>query len=177
MFFADAAHFVYGALLGYLWCLVRLFVPTGSGRQRLNVLGAIGYASGKLVTVINRGSISSEEVCQLLRDIRRRCRKPVTVVLDNARYQRTAAVREEAARLEIELLYLPPYSPHLNLIERLWKLVKKLALSARVLPTFDDFESSLTTTVESLETDHREDIASLLTPNFQTFEEAQIRTV
>ena len=50
VFFVDASHFVYGAFLAYLWCAVRLFVPTGSGRQRLNVLGAVGYASGKVVT-------------------------------------------------------------------------------------------------------------------------------
>lgn len=175
MFFVDASHFVYGAFLGYLWCAIRLFVPTGSGRQRLNVLGAIGYASRKLVTVVNTGSIRSDEVCCLLRRIRQRCRKPITVVLDNARYQHTQAVRDEARRLSIELLYLPPYSPHLNLIERLWKLVKKLALSARVLPTFDAFRDSVLDTLDRLETDHRQAVASILTPNFQTFDEAQIR--
>ena len=77
VFFADASHFVYGAFLAYLWCAVRLFVPTGSGRKRLNLLGAVGYASGKVVTEINTGAISSNEVCSLLRSIRRRCRKVV----------------------------------------------------------------------------------------------------
>lgn len=175
VFFVDASHFVYGAFLAYLWCAVRLFVPTGSGRQRLNVLGAIGYASGKFVTEINTGSISSNEVCNLLRNIRRRCRQAVTVVLDNARYQRTAAVREAAERLNIELLYLPPYSPNLNLIERVWKLVKKLALSARVLPDFECFCQSIVTTVNSLETTRKKQVASLLTPNFQTFDDVQLR--
>lgn len=71
---------------------------------------------------------------------------------------------------------LSPYSPHLNFIERLWKLLKRLARSARVLPTFEDFEASLHKTIDRLETDHREEIASILTPNFQTFDEAQIRS-
>ena len=97
----------------------------------MNVLGAVGYASGKVVTEINTGTIRHQEVCRLLGKIRRRCRKPITVVLDNARYQHTADVRETAARLNIELLYLPPYSPNLNLIERVWKLVKKLPLSRK----------------------------------------------
>lgn len=176
VFFVDACHFVYGAFLGYLWCAFRLFVPTGSGRQRLNVLGAVSYASHKFVTVINTGSISSDQICELLRKIRGRCRrpKPITVVLDNARYQRTAAVREEAARLNIELLYLPPYSPNLNLIERVWKLVKKLALSARVLPDFNAFRNSITNTVSCLETKYSDKVASLMTPNFQSFEQAQV---
>lgn len=175
VFFVDASHFVYGAFLAYLWCAVRLFVPTGSGRQRLNVLGAVGYASGKVVTEINTGSMSGNEVCCLLRGIRRRCRKPITVVMDNARYQHTPSVREEAERLNIELLYLPPYSPNLNLIERVWKLVKKLALAARVLPDFDAFQNSIIDTVNRLETTHKHDVASLMTPNFQDFKDVHLR--
>jgi transposase len=173
----DASHFVYGAFLGYLWCAIRLFVPTGSGRQRLNVLGAVGYGSRKIATVINTGSISGEQVCQLLGKLRQRCRNPlpITVVLDNVPYQRTRAVRDKAEQLNIELLYLPPYSPHLNLIERLWKLVKKLALSARVLPDYEAFQSSLLNTINSLETKYKNELASIITPNFQTFDETQIR--
>lgn len=174
VFFVDACHFVYGAFLAYLWCAIRLYVPTGSGRQRLNVLGAVGYASGKVVTEINTGTIRHQEVCRLLSKIRRRCRKPITVVLDNARYQHTADVRETAARLNIELLYLPPYSPNLNLIERVWKLVKKLSLSARVLPTFDAFQTSIIQTVSSLETTYRHEIASLMTRNFQDYNKVQV---
>lgn len=174
VFFMDASHFVYGAFLGYLWCFVRLFVPTGSGRQRLNVLGAVNYTSGQMLTVINQGSIRKEDVCQLLRQIHAATRKPVTLVLDNASYHRAKVVRELADSFHIELLYLPPYSPNLNLIERVWKLVKKLALSARVLPDFDRFAASVTDTVENLETDHRVELLNLLTPNFQDFADAQV---
>lgn len=156
---------------------MRRFVPTGSGRQRLNVLGAVGYGTCRLVTVVNRGSIGSEEVCRLLRDIKRRCRKPVTVVLDNASYHRARVVRELADTLGIELLFLPPYSPNLNLIERVWKLVKKLALAARTLPDFDAFAESVVATVERLETEHRDQLRSLLTPNFQDFSQAQLSAV
>lgn len=113
----------------------------------------------------------------MLGKIRRRCRQgmPVTVVMDNARYQRTAAVVETALRLNIELLYLPSYSPNLNLIERVWKLVKKLALSARVLPDFPAFEASIRSTIAQLETTHKTEVASLMTANFQDFDNAQVR--
>lgn len=154
--------------------MVRLFIPTGSGRQRLNVLGAIGYGTCKMVTVINRGSIGAEQVCQLLRKIHRRCRRPVTIVLDNASYHRAKVVRELAETLGIELLFLPPYSPNLNLIERVWKMVKKLALNARTLPDFDAFAKSVTHTVENLETEHRDELLTLLTPNFQDFNNVQL---
>jgi len=153
---------------------VRLFTHTGSGRQRLNVLGAVGYGTCKMITVINRGSIGAEQVCQLLREIHRRCRKPVTIVLDNASYHRAKMVRELAEALGIELLFLPPYSPNLNLIERVWKLVKKLALNARTLSDFDAFAKSVTQTVETLETEHRDNLLTLLTPNFQDFNDVQL---
>lgn len=153
---------------------MRLFTHTGSGRQRLNVLGAVGYGTCKMITVINRGSIGAEQVCQLLREIHRRCRKPVTIVLDNASYHRAKVVRELAEALGIELLFLPPYSPNLNLIERVWKLVKKLALNARTLSDFDAFAKSVTQTVENLETEHRDNLLTLLTPNFQDFNDVQL---
>jgi hypothetical protein len=86
-----------------LWCAVRIVVPTGSGLAASQRLGAVGYASGKVVSEINTGAVSSNEVSNLLGGIRRRCRQPVTVVLDNAHYQRTQAVRDEAQRLAIEL--------------------------------------------------------------------------
>jgi transposase len=157
-----------------VWCALRLFVPTGSGRQRLNVLGAVGYGTGKMITVINRGSIGAEQVCELLREVHRRCRKPVTIVLDNASYHRAKVVRELAETLGIELLFLPPYSPNLNLIERVWKLVKKLALNARILPDFDAFAEAVTQTVANLEGEHRDQVLTLLTPNFQDFNDVQL---
>ena len=153
---------------------MRLFVPTGSGRQRLNVLGAVGYGTAKMLTVINRGSIGAEQVCELLCQIKRRCRKPVTVVLDNASYHRAKVVRQYAKTLGIELLFLPPYSPNLNLIERVWKLVKKLALTSRTLSDFDAFAESITQTVEQLETEHRKELLTLLTPNFQDLHDVQV---
>jgi len=167
---------VYGAFLGYLWCAARWFVPTGSGRQRLNVLGAVGYGTAKMITVINRGSIGAKQVCQLLRNIHRRCRQPVTIVLDNARYHHAKRVRVLADQLGIELLFLPSYSPNLNLIERVWKLVKKLALNARALPDFETFAASVIHTVDTLETEHRAQLLTLLTPNFQDFHDVQLST-
>ena len=99
---------------------MRLFLPTPSGRQRLNVLGALNALTHEVLTVINETYINSESVCQLLRKIAAvAAGRPVTLVLDNARYQRCGLVQDTAAVLGIELLFLPPYSPHFNLIERI----------------------------------------------------------
>jgi transposase len=78
-----------------------------------------------------------------------------------------------AAELKIELLYLPPYSPNLNLIERLWKFVKKEVLSCRYYADFAGFTAAIVECLEGIEGKHKEAIASLLTLNFQTFEDPQ----
>jgi transposase len=109
-----------------LWCFERLFVKTGSGRQRFNVLGALNAVTHELITVTNDDYINSTSVCELLRKIAGLgLGLPITLVLDNARYQKCALVMNLAQDLDIELLYLTAYSPNLNLIERLWKFVKK----------------------------------------------------
>ena len=120
-----------------------MLIPTGSGRQRLNVLGAIAYGTYQFHCAINTGSIATDQVCELLRKLRAVHRKPITVVLDNSRYQPNKAVMKVADTLGIEFLYLPAYSPNLNLIERMWKFAKGEALSARALPDFASFRSSI----------------------------------
>ena len=174
IYFVDASHFVYGGLLGVLWTAIRMLIPTGSGRQRLNVLGAIAYGTYQFHCVINTGSIATEQVCELLRKLREAHRKPITVVLDNARYQRNKAVMNLADTLGIELLFLPAYSPNLNLIERVWKFVKAEALSARVLPDFASFRSSIESTLSGLSTTHRGQMKTLVTRNFQLFDNAHV---
>src|SRR5208283_2448772 len=129
VFFADAAHFVLGTFLCCLWCKMRLFVKAAAGRQRYNVLGAWNAVTNSLVAVTNTTVVSSETACELLRKIAAQSvGRPVTVLLDNARYQYCHVVQNLAQQLGIELLFLPSYSPNLDLIERLWKFVKKNAL-------------------------------------------------
>jgi transposase len=119
--FVDAAHFVHGPILGYLWCFTRLLMRGPSGRKRFNVLGAIDAVTHQLTTVCNDTVVNAETMCELLRALAARyAGLPLTLVLDNARYQRCALVQELAQVLRIELLFLPAFSPNLNLIERLW---------------------------------------------------------
>ena len=104
--FVDAAHFVFGPFLGYLWCLVRLFVPGPSGRKRYNVLAALDAVRHRVIRVSNHAYINAESVCALLREVAAAgLRGPITLVLDNARYQKCALVQALAASLGIELLY------------------------------------------------------------------------
>jgi transposase len=175
VFFTDAAHFVHGAFLATVWSFVRLFIPTPAGRKRVNILAALNAITHELVTVINDTYINSDSVCQLLRKIAAlNFMLPVTLVLDNARYQRCQLVQELAASLNIELLFLPAYSPNLNLIERFWKFVKKQCLYSKYYPTFGDFKEAILNCVYTATEEHKEELASLLTLKFQSFKKVNV---
>jgi len=115
-------------------------------------LGAINALMKELILVTNTTYITSVQVCEMLVKIAecRRAEIPITIVLDNARYQRCKLVLEKAAELGIELLFLPPYSPNLNLIERLWKFVKKQVLYSKYYERFEDFKTAITNRANAL---------------------------
>lgn len=176
--FVDAAHFVFGAFLGYVWCCVRFWIKAPSGRQRFNILAALNAVSHELTTVTNETYINAESVCELLYKIARRyAGRPLTLVLDNARYQRCQLVQDLAATLHIELLFLPAYSPNLNLIERFWKFVKKQCLYSQFYADFSSFTAALLNCTTTAHKTHKTELTSLLTLNFQTFDEAQLVTI
>lgn len=174
MFFVDAAHFVMGAYLTCLWCIARVFIRTASGRQRYNVLGAIDVFSQELITVTNDSYINSDSICQILLKIHT-CYHllsiPITIVLDNAKYQRCDKVTAYAKELGIELLFLPTYSPNLNLIERLWKFVKKKCLRGRHHKNFTNFKESINNCLSKVGKEYKTEISTLITANFQLFED------
>jgi transposase len=174
----DAAHFVFGAFLGYLWCFARCWIKAPSGRQRFNVLGALNAITHEVITVTNLTYINSESVCQLLYQlVDLGLPVPLPLVLDNARYQRCALVQAVADTLGIELLYLPAYSPNLNWIERLCKLVKKQCLYSKYYADFTAFTRAIEACLATTQTTHKQALSSLLTLNFQSFKKAQSLTV
>src|SRR5262245_62732593 len=119
--------------------------------------------------------INAESVCGLLRQIATAgLPRPITLVLDNARYQRCELVQALARSLRIELLFLPGYSPNLNLIERLWKFVKKECLASRSLPNYEAFTQAIDACLNSLRTKYKEQMTTLLTLNFQTYEDEPV---
>jgi transposase len=175
VFFVDAAHFVFGTFLCCLWSFARIFVRAASGRQRFNVLGAWNAVTRELIAVTNTTVVNTETMCELLRKIAAvGLAGPITLVLDNARYQHNAAVKALAEQLGITLLFLPSYSPNLNLIERLWKFIKRRALYGRYHPTFADFQAAIQEILDGLPTTHAEPLKTLMTLNFQQFKDVSL---
>ena len=137
----DASHFVFGSFLGYVWCfLVRLCIRAARPQALQRVLGALHAVSHQLIPVVNHSYINATSVCDLLRAVAAASvGRPITLVLDNARYQKCALVQDLARSLKIHLLYLPSYSPNLNLIERVWKFVKKQCLASVQHASYEAF--------------------------------------
>ena len=97
VFFVDAAHFVLGTFVCCLWSFARIFVRAASGRQRFNVLGAWNAITRELIAVTNTTVVNTATMCELLRKIAAQgLSGPITLVLDNTRYQRNAAVQDLA---------------------------------------------------------------------------------
>jgi transposase len=173
VYFADAAHFVHGAFIACVWCIVRIFIPTPSGRGRYNVLGVIDAITHNFISVCNTTYINHLSVIELLEKIREAHKDsiiPISVFLDNAKYQVCNAVRERAVTLNIELMFLPSYSPNLNLIERLWKWVKKDCLNCKYYSKFSEFMEAIDNSLNKIITGQaKKELDSLLALNFQLF--------
>lgn len=92
-------------------------------------------------------------------------------MLDNVRYQKCRVVQALAVELKLELLFLPSYSPKLNLIERLWKFVKKETLGCRVLPTYEAFTHAIDECLYSSSTQYKDQMDTLLNLKFQLFDD------
>jgi transposase len=173
--FVDAAHFVYGTYLCCLWSILRVFVRAASGRQRFNVLGAWNAVTRRLLAVTNTTVVNTDTLCQLLRAIAAEgLVGPVTLVLDNARYQRNKVVQTLAAELSIRLLFLPSYSPNLNLIERLWGFAKRRSVYGKYHPDFASFRAAIENTLAGIPTTHADAMEALMTLQFQTFEDVSL---
>lgn len=126
----------------------------------------------------NESYINAESICEMLRKLAAlNLGIPITIVLDNARYQKCKLVWALAEELEIELLYLPSYSPHLNLIERLWKFVRNECLYSKYYENFDDFQKAISTCLAQANTTHQSALKSLLSLKFQSFKKVHILTV
>lgn len=171
LFFMDSAHFILQPFICMFWCFSRIFIKAAAGRNRINVLGALNAVSLQLETIINTDYINATTIIELLQQLAQKYTKvPIYIILDNARYQHCHLVIETATKLGISLVFLPPYSPNLNLIERLWKFIKKKTLYGQYYETAKAFHHAIHESVDKIKNNHyQNELSALLTLNFQTF--------
>ena len=168
VYFADSTHPMLNPILSAGWIRKgkEYEVKTNSGRQRVNINGAIEM---KTLNVVSRSCkrVNGSSMCDLLRAIRLKHPKvkKIHLILDNAPYNKSNQVRDLAWKLKIKILYLPAYSPNLNPIERLWKFMKKEVMANRYYPDLETFQKELMLFLRGIRK-HRQELSTLITDNF-----------
>jgi transposase len=178
-YFVDACHPVWGLELLYCcWLLVgqRHYVGVGSGRKRLNILGAYSPDDHDYVDLrLTKENITGEQFIKLLEKLL--AKHPDTekfiLYLDNARYYSKPVVKEWLARhRQFRLVFLPAYSPNLNLIERLWKFLRKTALN-RWHKTFEGMQEAVAEVLDHLE-HYQSELESLMREKFHILKDEDL---
>lgn len=176
--FMDAAHFVMGSFNSYVWSMKPRYKPTAHGRYRINVIGGLDIKRRQVLSSYNDTTVDAGTIADYLKWLRNNhyldLNKKLYIILDNARYQHCDWIKEEACIWNIELVFLPSYSPNLNIVERLWKHMKK-ELAKSYFYTDKDFENAI---VKLLEKVNLEEFSakfdSLFSLKFQSFEKSII---
>ncbi len=170
LYFGDGTHPSYTAHPSHGWIRrgQTRELKSNHGRANVNINGALSWPER---TVVHRKAvrITSAEMIALFRDLAalHPSASAVSVVLDNARYNHSTAIKDflKQPDCRIRLVYLPAYSPNLNLIERLWWLLKRTTLYNEHFPTFADFKAAVDGFFADLDR-YRAQIETLITDQF-----------
>ena len=171
LYFLDGSHPQHNSMPAYGWIKKgeEKELKTNTGRRRVNLNGALNIADHTVV-VRDEDTINAEATIRLLKDIEAKHPKAATVycIADNARYYRARAVRAYLARSKIELVFLPPYAPNLNLIERLWKFFHKKTTYNRYYASYAEFQDAIRRFFKDVNNRrYAGELATLLAENFQ----------
>ena len=141
--FMDGVHPTHNVQPAYGWIQkgIRKEVPTNSGRSRINFSGVLDVISHKVLIQEDK-MLNAEATIGFFREIEAAYprKKKVHIFCDNAGYYRNKAVTEYLQTSKIKLHFLPPYSPNLNPIERLWKWMKERVIYNTYYREFEDFK-------------------------------------
>ena len=168
IYFMDGTHPHHNPMPAYGWIKkgVEQEIPSNTGRRRVNINGAINIETMN-TTVRFDPSINAQSTVALLQALERKHQKAqcIYVICDNAAYYRSRDVKAYLETSKVKLLFLPPYSPNLNLIERFWKYFKKQILYNHYYPTFDEFKAACANFFRNTRS-HRKRLRTLLRERF-----------
>lgn len=171
IYFLDATHPQHNTQLSYGWILKgkknNKFIKTNSGRDRLNLNGALRF-SDKTAIVLEEKTINKEATIHLLETIKQKQKTgKVYLILDNASYHHATVVKRWIFHHpRFKLIFLPSYSPNLNLIERLWRFFHQRITYNHYFETFDKFKNTTLDFFKNLNL-YQKELSTLLTDNFQ----------
>ncbi|MEI8285277.1 MAG: IS630 family transposase [bacterium] len=171
LLFMDGVHPQHNSLPAYGWLPVGEETPlkTNTGRKRLNLNGALDSETHE-IHVHESETLNGITTIVFLMELEKRYPKAknIYIIVDNAGYYKSELVQEFLRTSKIKLIYLPPYAPNLNLIERVWKFFKKKVLANRYYESFLEFKEACLDffSRKNWRSLHGE-LASLLTENYQ----------
>ena len=173
IYFVDSVHPAHQTKLVYGWIMkgVRKAIATTGRQYRLNIMGGICLTGHKIVYE-QAESINENSIQSFLFRLRQKHpgRYKVHVIWDNAGYHCSRLVQDFAEELGIEIHYLPPYSPNLNPIERLWKIMHEQVTYNKYYQSFSDFTEAIKYFFRHIGK-KKSLLASRITDNFQTLVE------
>jgi len=168
VYFADATHPQHNSVPAYGWIKKgqEKEGKANCGRQRLNLNGAINIETMEPVTGFY-DTIHAQAAIDLFTKIEAKHPNAETIyiIVDNARYYRSCLLKEHVEGTKIKLIFLPPYSPNLNLIERYWTFFKKKVLNNSYYETFADFKRACESFFRKRK-QYLPELQTLLTENF-----------
>lgn len=172
LYYADGSHPTHNTIRSKGWIKQgETFEILGnSGRQRLNINAAINaFKPTQLVfnTPAKINAQSTQNLCKQL--LQKHRRKTIYLICDNARYNHNRWLKEWTAGTRVELVFLPTYSPNLNLIERLWRFLKQKIINSTYCEKFGQFKEEIVSFLSDLKP-YKEELQSLLTLHFRTVE-------
>jgi len=169
IYFMDGVHPMHNSQPAYGWIRKGhdMALKANTGRQRINLNGAYNLEDHTVV-IQEAEMINGQSTVSLLSEmLRKQPLGMIYIILDNARYYRSQLVQEFVKRNHrIRLLFLPPYSPNLNVIERLWKFFKKKILYNKYYEDFTFFKKYCLNFFSNIEK-FRAELQTLMTDNFQ----------
>lgn len=150
--FMDSVHPTQATKLAYGWIRTgkTKHVGTTASRTRLNIVGAIQLGHIAETITSQYETINAESIIDFMSKIRSQYgAKTVHLILDRSGYHQASLVAKKATALNIKLHFLPPYSPNLNPIERLWKVMNEKARNNRFFKGAKDFKEAINGFFES----------------------------
>ena len=167
VYYADGCHPTHNTKTSRGWIRKGqdFEVDCKSGRKRVNINAAINalQPEHELADTIN--AQSTQRLCRRL--LKKHAGKKIYLICDNAGYNRNTMLSAWTAKQRIELVYLPTYSPNLNLIERLWHFMRLKIINSTYYPRHPDFRAAIDTFLQSAKK-YKTELRSLLTLNFRT---------
>ena len=169
IYFGDGVHPTHNTEPHYAWIKKGedKEIRSNTGRERININGAINIETKEAVVRYD-DTLNAQSTIKLLRKIQAKhpLASNIYMIIDNARYYKCHLVKEYLVDSKIKLIFLPPYSPNLNLIERLWKFFRKKVTKGLYHEKFSDFKLACENFFRDLKR-YKPELDSLLTENFQ----------